>query len=343
MAAHRPPAGVLEGAVLVTGSILLVALVHAIGGAALIANLRLVGWGIVLVVGQEVLAIVANTLGWWTAFPAPRPALPFRRLVAARLAGDAINYVTPTASLGGELVRGRVLAGQAPRLDLATSIAVAKISQTVAQAAFVTLGMALTLATAPLASWLRIALGVVTTGMIVAAAGLVAAQRRGMFRALAGVVRVFDRRGRFAELEPRMRRLDAEIAAVHRAPGRFLRSCTWFFAGWALGALEVYLILWLLRMPASLALAVTIETLSQVIDAVLFFVPGKIGTQEGGKVLIFAALALDGAKGLSLGVLRRIRELAWAAVGLLILWRRQLGAAPAPAAAPAPSRLSVRR
>jgi hypothetical protein len=100
--------------------------------------------------------------------------------------------------------------------------------------------------------------------------------------------------------------------------------------------------LWLLDVPVSVARALMVEVLSVAIDATLFFVPGKLGTQEGGKVLIFSALGLDAAKGLSLGVLRRIRELAWALVGLVILGRahvlRRLRNEPATAP---PARLPV--
>jgi hypothetical protein len=42
-----------------------------------------------------------------------------------------------------------------------------------------------------------------------------------------------------------------------------------------------------------------------------------MGTQEGGKVAIFAALGLGAAKGFSMGFVRRLRELAWAFAGLV--------------------------
>jgi hypothetical protein len=73
----------------------------------------------------------------------------------------------------------------------------------------------------------------------------------------------------------------------------------------------------------------TVEVLSVAIDGMLFFVPAKAGTQEGGKVLIFTILGLDPAKGLALGIVRRIRELTWASIGLMILSRHQLSTRPA--------------
>jgi hypothetical protein len=106
-------------------------------------------------------------------------------------------------------------------------------------------------------------------------------------------------------------------------------SSTSFFVGWALGAVEIYLILWILGVPITAHRALTIEALSVAIDGLLFFVPAKVGTQEGGKVLIFTILGLDPAKGLALGILRHIRELTWAMIGLLILSRQQLRSRPA--------------
>jgi len=323
MIRRRPRVRFGDLALVAAGFVLLLELVFRVGGGTLLDHLRLVGPGILLIVGQELFAVLANTLGWRAAFPR-RPA-PLPQLLAARIAGDAVNYVTPTASLGGELVRARLLAGRVPRLDLATSIAVGKLSQTVGQAVFVAAGLALAVASAELAPALRsaslISIGVLGTLVI----GLSIAQRRGL---LAALVRTATRAGplaRFAHLAEHAARLDAEIVKLHHAPERpFLVSCLWFFLGWALGAVEIALMLWLLGVEVTVTRAITIEALSVGLDAMLFFVPAKLGTQEGGKVLIFTALGLDPALGLTVGVLRRIRELSWALAGLVIVGRSGL-------------------
>ncbi|TPW18607.1 MAG: hypothetical protein FD126_3378, partial [Elusimicrobia bacterium] len=64
--------------------------------------------------------------------------------------------------------------------------------------------------------------------------------------------------------------------------------------------------------------ALTIELLSITIDGIFFMVPAKVGTQEGGKTAIFTALGLPPASGFAFGVVRHIRELAWAALGLYL-------------------------
>jgi glycosyltransferase 2 family protein len=319
-----------EWGFLIGGLVLLVYLWRELGMTTLIANLRLVGWGIAPIVLQECLAYLANTLGWLAAFARPRPPIRLPQLLAARIAGDAVNYVTPTATLGGEFVRTRLLRGQAAGTAIAASVAVAKLSQMLGQIAFIGVGLALSLHGTPLPAMLRLGL---LGGLAVCAAlavALVLVQRRGMFAPLLRLAQQWGWQGHALELTRCLRHLDAEIAQFHRhAQGALGLSAASFFVGWALGALEIYLILWFLDVPITVHRALMIEALSVAIDGVLFFVPAKVGTQEGGKVLIFTLLGLDPAKGLALGMLRRIRELTWALIGLGLLSRQHLRARPA--------------
>lgn len=322
---------IAEGVFLVGGLVLWGSLLHALGAATVLANLRLVGWGIAPIVLQEILAHLANTLGWLMAFPRPRPPIPLPHLLAARIAGDAINYVTPTATLGGEFARARFLKGGGDTTSLVASIAVAKVSQAVGQVAFVIGGLAIVLHDTPLPPTIRhgllAGLGVFAALAVV----LVLGQRRGIFAPMWGVAQRLGLPAPPPEFTRRLQRLDEEIARFHgAATAPFFLSSLSFFIGWAWGVAEIYLILWLLGVPATLHRALAIEVLSVALDGMLFFVPAKVGTQEGGKVLIFTLLGLDPAKGLSLGILRRIRELSWALVGLLILSRRHLAVRPGP-------------
>ncbi len=320
---------IVERILLVAGLVLLAFLVRELGAATVADNLRMVGWGIVPIVLQETVSYAANTTGWLAAFPSPRPPIPFGQLLAARVSGDAVNYVTPTATLGGEFVRTRFLRGQATGTALVASVAVAKLSQTIAQIAFVILGLGIILDETPLPDpihyGLLAGLAAVSTGATI----LLFVQRRGMF---APALRVAQRLGlsaRAPELMRRLQHLDEEIARVHvNGNGAFALSVASFFAGWCMGVVEIYLILWFLNVEVNVHRALTIEVLSVAIDGMLFFVPFKAGTQEGGKVLIFTLLGLDPAKGLAVGILRRIRELTWAVIGLLILSRQQLTARP---------------
>ena len=128
------------------------------------------------------------------------------------------------------------------------------------------------------------------------------------------------------------RDLDATLARL--GPWRAAASLGCFVAGWAVGAVEIYLILFWVGAPVDWRTALSIETGAVLIDGILFFVPAKVGTQEGGKVVLFAALGLDPARGLTVGVVRRIRELVYAGLGLVALGWMSARPDAAPAAAP---------
>jgi len=313
-----------ERLLLAAGVLLLVALVQKMGVAIVWHDIWSVGYGFLFIVGQEFISYVANTFGWYYAFPGPRPRLPFPRLLAARLCGDVINGLTPTATVGGEFVRVRLLREQVESTKLWASVAVAKVSQTVAQLAFIVIGLMIVLDDTPLPEPLRRALLMGLSVFLLLVTLAVIMQRRGMTAAglsLFGKLRIPVSQ-RVAES---LRRLDEQISRVYANPSSFLLSVGGFLVGWMAGILEIYIILVFLDVPhRSWHLALTIEVFSVTIDALFFLVPAKAGTQEGGKVLIFKLLGLPPEKGLILGILRRLRDLSWSAVGLTLLSRYQL-------------------
>ena len=319
----------LDRGLLVLGLVLFVFLMRHIGTRVVLENLRVAGWGIGAICLQELVAYVANTLGWQLVFPSPRPSIPFLRLLAVRMAGDSINYLTPTATLGGEFVRVRLLRGHVATTAAVASVAIARVGQTVGQIAFIAIGLWLVIDGIVLPPALHWGLLFLVGAMVTSAVLLVVLQRRGAFAPLLRMLRNAGLARVSPGVEGLLQGVDRMIAAFHATGGwAFAGSCTCFFVGWAAGVIEVYLILYFLQVPVTVERALTIEVLSAILDGVLFFMPGTVGTQEGGKVAIFTLLGLDEAKGLSMGILRRIRQLAWAGVGLLILSRLQASPLP---------------
>ena len=62
-----------------------------------------------------------------------------------------------------------------------------------------------------------------------------------------------------------------------------------------------------------------IESLAVFIEAIAFLIPGKVGADEGGRVLIFKALGYAPAIGLGFSIFRRVKELFWATFCLTVL------------------------
>ena len=263
-----------------------------------------VGWGIVLVVGQEVVAHLLNTLGWRFAFAREHVAsLSFGELLRLRLAGDAINYLTPSATIAGEYARVAMLGDRLGADVRAASVVVAKSAQTLAQAVFMAAGLSLLGAGFVIAGPRQsLALWALGLGLLLAILLIY-----GSTAARLAPARDFLRNA--------ARRL-AEFLQEH--PERVVLSTFMFVLAYGWGSFEAYWICRFLGIPVSVFTALAIEVLSVTVDGILFMVPAKIGTQEGGKVAVFAALGLPASLGFAFGLVRHVRELSWAGIGMLL-------------------------
>ncbi|HEY1251680.1 MAG TPA: flippase-like domain-containing protein [Thermoanaerobaculia bacterium] len=306
------------------GVLLLCWLLYRIGPNALLANLSEVGWGFLLVLALHGFNVLFNALAWRRVLPADHSArLPLPVLAEMQVAGDAVNAVNPLGVVGGELMRVRLLSRVLPVSAATASVGLVATAQFVSQILFVLSGTPLTIhwihdAGVRKALWILCALLLVLFLLL-----LWMFLSRSVFEWIRDRLRrVGFLRRQWARIPERWKKTEAETLGVLRErPGSFILAVAITFLDWQLGVIEALVILHFLHQPVTFPQAYAIELLSVVIEGILFFVPAKIGTQEGGKVLIFLAMGLDPAKGLTLGVIRRLCGLLWAGVGLVFLGR----------------------
>jgi uncharacterized protein (TIRG00374 family) len=308
------------------GVVVLVALARSIGLEPVREHARALAWFVPAGVALQFLVHYVNALGWFYAIePAARARLPKWQLFLAWNSGDLVNWATPGA-IGGEYVRAHQVRDRVPMSTGLASVTIARLSQITAQFAFIGLCLAL--------SWSRLALGpterlvvlVVVGGAVVFVAGNYALQRTRMFGWLVAALRRAGARGHFMDrLDAALLRIDAEMGQYHTgSSGDFYRSIAWYFLGWALQLLDVVMILRALDVPLEWRAVLAIEALAVFVEAVAFIVPGKVGADEGGRVLIFEGLGYPGAIGLGFSIFRRARELVWFSFCLAVLfWLRR--------------------
>jgi uncharacterized membrane protein YbhN (UPF0104 family) len=120
--------------------------------------------------------------------------------------------------------------------------------------------------------------------------------------------------------EEKLRSLDRAIWGFyrHKRPA-FGASTGLFFLGWMAEALEVYVIIYYLGGPAMALSAISIGALSVFIKGTTFFIPGSLGAQDGGNLLLLSAFGYSDVTGITFALLRRFRELVWIGLGLLCL------------------------
>src|SRR5260370_30501781 len=98
---------------LVSGATLLAILVWRNDPEAILHSIRQLSWRLLIVIAFPfTLVNVFDTLGWRFAFRNDR--VPFGSLFSARLAGEAFNLTTPTASVGGEALKASLIRHHRP-------------------------------------------------------------------------------------------------------------------------------------------------------------------------------------------------------------------------------------
>jgi glycosyltransferase 2 family protein len=308
-----------SGAMLAIAGLALAAILFARENVGAIVDLlSAAGPGLVLASVFHVVPMVANALAWQPLLPPPqRPGL--RILAWATWIRESVNGLLPVARIGGEIVAYRIVRGHvAHRSEAAASLVADMTLSVLSQAGFALFGLALLFAIRP-ASPVTTPLVAALVGMIPLAAGFVLAQRAGVLGAL---TRCLDKllAGRFRPIHAQSLRFDQALRAVYMRRGDIGACFAWQLAGWMLGAGEIWLALHFLGQPRGILDAVMIEALIQAISSAAFIVPGALGVQEGGFVLICAALGIDHATALALATARRLRDVIIFFPGL-IAWQ----------------------
>jgi len=312
------------------GVVLFGTLVRKVGIDRLVADLRGFGFAIIGVVAFELIIDACNTKAWQKTLPRNAP-LGFWLLFWVRQAGVAINQLTPTATVGGEVVKAVLLR---PRLAVpitAASLVAARMSYALGQAVLVLLGLSAILGRTRHAPELAHAIVVAFLLTVSGVLGFVWLQRRGIFAtAIASVQRLGIMSAMFQRIQTGGAALDGHLVDFYRdRPRAFATSVLWHLVGQVVGLLQLSFILAALGIPTSIATCLAIEAFALVLDSAAFLVPGRIGVQEAGRVLVFTTFGLGAATGLAVAVIVRLNQLAVAALGLAAF--AKLSVTPLPA------------
>jgi putative membrane protein len=319
------------------GLLLLVGLLVSQGLRPVFATLATAGWGLLLVALFHLLPLWLDAAAIRVLFDSNAIRAPWREALLARWVGESANSLMPLGQVAGPVAMSRHLSrrGMATQ-GAAAAITVSTTLQALAQFVFGLIGIGLLalpqrLETASARQQHRTVIVATLAASIVLAAILISfylVQRRGLF---GGTVRRFARFARQREwsgLISRAEAIDLAVEDTYRRGKSAAASFALSFAGWVVGTGEVYLALWLLGSPVGWGDALLLESLGQAIRGAAFAIPGALGVQEGGYLLLapFAGLAPDAA--LALSFAKRAREILLGIPGLIYLhhcervWRR---------------------
>jgi len=306
------------------GFALLGVLFWQVGMGEVIDQLRRLGGFFPLILLPYGVEAIFNAKGWAWALQTSEEKcpVPLHRLYFARLAGEAVNNLTPAASVGGEPIKVYLLKalGVSTERGLA-SVVIAKTALTTGQIVFILVGLPFFLYRLGLLQQSAIVflplLGLAYLFVVL----LIRFQKKGLLTlCIRGLKQLFPRRVQMERWQQRAQGIDAHLLEFYNANSRsFFASTLYHLIGWLMGAVEVALILFLLDASFWPVDALIIESMVQPLTAAALLIPGALGVQEAGGVFLCKLLGMGESTGLALMVVKRIREAIYNLIGLLVL------------------------
>ena len=243
-------------------------------------------------------------LAWWTtAGRPPVPSAPF--FVTARWIRDGIGQLLPFVPLGGEVTGARLLALAGLGGTNAAAVTVVDLTaELMSQAVFSLIGAVIWAFQDGAWTYAGITIALV----LPMALALYLAQKLGLIRLLENLAN---------RVMPEAWQTDRESVPIHQAihilygdRRRFAASSTIHLIAWLAAIAESYFVLGLEGAAISPFQALALECVIFAVRSALFMVPGALGVQEGGYVLVGAALGLPAEIAMTLALVKRARELA---------------------------------
>jgi hypothetical protein len=305
----------------VAGAAVLGVLVSRVGAGVIVDLLRRVGWGFAVVSLVYVAHVAVRALALWRTLPSG--LLPYGEALRVRLASESIETLTFTGPFLAEpakawLLTQRGLSGP----EAFGGVAIEYLLYTLVAAWMATVALGVLLVRGVLPAALRVPTAGVIAVMIAFTIASVAAAATGvgllvpMVRAVGTVVGRTRADDLASRIDPTERVL---ITFMHARPRRLIEVLAIEAAGHALLASEIWIVMRTLGYVVSSLDPFIVEGAVKFISVVFFFVPGQVGASESVYTLLFAAIGLPGAAGLTMALVRRVRGLIVAGIGLLVV------------------------
>ena len=259
------------------------------------------------------------TQAWRLLFVQQRPA--FGHALLAMWMGRAVNNLLPVATIGGEIVKARLVHLRGiTGVNAAASVMVDKVIQAMSVALWGLVGVCLLVYLTNSSELARYAFA----GFIILAAcsiGFLYAQKAGLLGILASLGGKWIKTAAWEGITFNAREVDTTVADIYRHRPKIALAVILRTTALLLQTAEVWLACHLLGHPIGILEAVMLKSLTSTLSDIAFIIPNAYGIQEGAYILIGALLALPADVALAVSLALRIRDLALDPAGLLALQR----------------------
>ena len=287
------------------------------------SNLIKTGWGIFFVLVIYGLAFWADTIAWQFTLPSTKFSWMYH-LWKVRMVGAAVGKVLPFSAFGGAPIKGFLLKKHygISYKEGAASIILIESTHLISMIFFMASGVFLISLTPNFPqnylTFSKISLGLLSLGIF----GFYIVQR---YKLTSVIGNWFSQRAlgyRVKNFLSHLQEFDERLVQFYtQKRPLFFGALGLNLLNWYLGALEIYIILYFLGHPISIAESIILETFVEIVRAGTFFIPGTLGTQEAAFLVATGAITGEPALGLAAGLMRRVREIIWFILGFSLVWQ----------------------
>jgi uncharacterized protein (TIRG00374 family) len=309
---------------LLLGMLFFVLLIFQLGPSRILALLLSIGWNFlivclifsiyVLIRAAALFQCISNIerLSYWT-------------ILRIYTSSEAVKTLTFGGAILGDPFKALLLKRQGfPMEEAFAAVLTERLFHAFAAAVFSMIGLAFTVPHFATNTMLYFAAQIV---LVLTAVFLVVSTIAVWFRLyligglVEGIARLPWLRDRFKPDMGRVKRME-DLILVHlrERPARFSRIVGIELLAQCFLVLEFFWIVKTLGLTFPVLYPLMIEASCKFIRVGFFFIPWQVGASEGVFAIVFDALGLPAAAGFTLSIVRRLRSLFIAAVGLLSLW-----------------------
>jgi uncharacterized membrane protein YbhN (UPF0104 family) len=291
---------------------------YSVGLGTVWAQLRIIGWWFVPIVLLEVASAFADAMVIH-GFLGPGGRRPgYWAVLKAQVSGRAINLVTPMASIG-EATKVTMLMRETSSSRAVAAIVRFNISYAGLNLAAVVIGAPICALVLPLPEWLERTLWIGTAVSVAVVVGVALLLRAGLLSSLIRGIRGV----RLLSAE-RSKKLQQRLKEVDRSLRGDRGLSSWTPALWALVSKVMgYVIVWIVMNangdPPSVGVMATMASAGTLVSLISNVAPMGIGISEAGTAALMAALGENAGLGVTTVLARRVIQMCYAAVGLVLM------------------------
>ena len=308
-------------AMLVFGACALAWMLRELGWAQFRAVVASVGSAFAIILGLDVAAILLDARALHTFMRPEARMISYWRVAAAQSSGRAVNVVTPFAALG-EATKLTMLVAHAPRARVLSAIVLFNLASLYLSVAVMLVGTPVTLLLVDLPRSLKLTVAIGLAVLVPLMIGLGVVVQRGAlstFTAMLQRLRIISAARREA-WRGRLQEVDRHIAALHadRSAGAW-HGLLWLGASRLVTWTSTMTLIGAVGVAITPSLVIGVLSVGVLISWIASAVPLGLGLADGGNFALFDLLGASGAHGAFVTMLNRVRSVAVAILGFVVM------------------------